>query len=225
MKILVVEDDKKIAQFLNKGLKEEGYAPHWVEDGESAYHAASTEDWDLVILDLMLPRMDGLSVCRKIRQEGKNVPVLMLTARDSVENRIEGLDSGADDYLTKPFSFSELLARIRALSRRQPGNSNTTLESGGLKVDLIGHKVTYDKQDIDLTSREFSLLQFFMRRKGHILTRTIIAESVWGYDFQSGTNVIDVYVNYLRKKLKKITGQDMIQTVRNRGYVFEDDTK
>ncbi|OVE78156.1 DNA-binding response regulator [bacterium F11] len=222
MKILIVEDDLKIAKFLQKGLKEEGYSTHWVKDGQAAYEAASREDWDLIILDIMLPLMDGISVCQKIRREGKTTPVLMLTARDSVENRVEGLDSGADDYLTKPFAFSELLARIRALSRRQPTSPSTDLDAGDLKVDLVAHKALYKGKEIELTSREFSLLQFFMRRKGHVLTRTILAESVWEYDFQSGTNIIDVYVNYLRKKLKKITGNEWIRTIRNRGYVFEE---
>lgn len=222
MKILIVEDDGKIAQFLEKGLKEEGYVTHWVKDGEAGYQTAAQEDWDILILDRMLPKMDGLAVCRKIREQGNKVPILILSARSAIDNRVEGLDSGADDYLTKPFAFSELLARVRALSRRQSDSLTSTLENGELKLNLVSHKATYRGNEIDLTSREFALLEYFMRRKGHVLSRTIIAESVWDYDFQSGTNVIDVYVNYLRNKLKKITGREMIKTIRNRGYVFED---
>ncbi|MFN0118080.1 MAG: response regulator transcription factor [Elusimicrobiota bacterium] len=225
MRILLIEDDPKIAQFLEKGLKEEGYVTHWVKDGESGFEKAGEEEWDLVILDRMLPKTDGLVVCRKIREKGSRVPILILSAKGTIENRVEGLDSGADDYLPKPFAFSELLARVRALARRKSEDLKPTLEIGDLKLDLVAHKATYQDKEIDLTSREFALLQLFMRRKGHVLSRTIIAESVWDYDFQSGTNVIDVYVNYLRTKLKKMTGQDMIQTIRNRGYQFENPTK
>src|SRR5258708_25613480 len=146
----------------------------------------------------------------------------MLTARDSVENRVQGLDAGADDYLVKPFSFSELLARIRARDRRKRSDNAKNLELGGIKMDLVAHKVTFLDKTVDLTSREFALLHLFMRRPGHVLTRTIIAESVWGYDFEAGTNVIDVYVNYLRKKLKSITGKEWIRTFRHQGYAFEE---
>lgn len=222
MKILLIEDDSKIAKFLEKGLKEEGYVTHWVKDGESGLSAATKEPWDLVILDRMLPKMDGLVVCKNLRQAGQKAPVLILSARGTTENKIEGLDAGADDYLPKPFSFAELLARVRALSRRKTDDTKPHLEMGSLKLDLVAHAAMYEDRKIDLTSREFALLQLFMRRKGHVLSRTIIAESVWDYDFTSGTNVIDVYVNYLRTKLKKITGHDYIQTVRNRGYLFED---
>lgn len=222
MKILIVEDDRKIAQFLEKGLKEEGYVTHWVNDGQAAADAASREEWDMIILDRMLPKLDGLEVCRKIRREGNKVPILILSARGEIENKVEGLDCGADDYLAKPFAFSELLARSRALTRRNADSASSLLEVGDLKLDLMSHKATFNGNEIDLTSREFALLQFFMRRKGHVLSRTIIAESVWDYDFQSGTNVIDVYVNYLRTKLKKITGRDMIRTVRGSGYMLEE---
>lgn len=224
MKILIVEDDVKIAQFLEKGLKEEGYVTHWVKDGQTGYQTAVQEEWDMVILDRMLPKLDGLQACRRIREGGSRVPILILSARSAVENRVEGLDAGADDYLSKPFAFSELLARVRALGRRKTEYLKPTLQLGDLKLDLVAHKATYQGKKIDLTSREFALLQLFMRRKGHVLSRTVIAESVWDYDFQSGTNVIDVYVNYLRTKLKKITGLDLIKTIRGHGYVFEDET-
>ncbi len=222
MKILIVEDDLKIAQFLKKGLEEEGYVTHWVKDGEAGFETATREEWDLLILDRMLPKTEGLEVCRRIREKGSRVPILILSARGTTENRVEGLDSGADDYLPKPFAFSELLARVRALARRKTEELKPALEMGELKLDLVSHKATYRDKKIDLTSREFALLHLFMRRKGHVLSRTIIAESVWDYDFQSGTNIIDVYVNYLRTKLKKMTGRDLIQTIRNRGYVFEE---
>lgn len=225
MKILLVEDDGKIAKFIEKGLQEEGYVTHWVRDGRSGLEAATSKEWDLIILDRMLPQMDGLTVCRRVRESGKSAPILMLSAKGTVENRIEGLDGGADDYLPKPFSFSELLARARALARRKTSDLKPALELGKLKLDLVSHIATYDEQKIDLTSREFSLLQLFMRRKGHVLSRTVIAESVWEYDFQAGTNVIDVYVNYLRTKLKKITGREYIQTIRNRGYQIEEITE
>jgi DNA-binding response OmpR family regulator len=222
MKILIVEDDAKIAKFLEKGLKEEGYVTCWAKDGQTGLDFATQEEWDFLILDRMLPKMDGLVLCREIRKTKSRTPILILSARGTIENRVEGLDSGADDYLPKPFSFSELLARIRALTRRQTDDLRPEMRSGGLKLDLVSHAVTFDDKKIDLTNREFALLQFLMRRKGHVLSRTIIAESVWAYDFQAGTNVIDVYVNYLRSKLKKITGHDYIHTIRNRGYQFED---
>ncbi|MCG3204682.1 MAG: Transcriptional activator protein CopR [Elusimicrobia bacterium] len=222
MKILVVEDDKKIAQFLLKGLKEEGYVTHWVQDGDSALQNATQEEWDVLVLDRMLPKRDGLTLCREIRQKGNRVPILILSARSTIENRVEGLDAGADDYLPKPFSFNELLARIRALARRKTENLTSTLTVGDFQLDMTAHTATFQGNKIDLTNREFALLQLFMKRKGHILSRTLIAESVWDYDFQSGTNVIDVYVNYLRNKLKKISGRDVIETVRNRGYLFKD---
>ena len=221
MKILIIEDDRKIAQFLEKGLKEEGYVTHALADGASGLQAAKSDTWDLVILDRMLPKLDGLSICRKIRETGNRVPILILSARGTMEDRVEGLDAGADDYLPKPFAFAELLARTRAMARRKTDSSNATLECGDLKLDLVAHRATYGDKKVELTSREFALLQLFMRRQGHVLSRTIIAESVWEYDFQSGTNVIDVYVNYLRNKLKKATGREFIQTVRNRGYIFE----
>ncbi len=222
MKILIVEDDAKIATFLEKGLKEEGYVTHWVKNGLEGLDAATREEWDLLILDRMLPKLDGLDICKRLREAGNRLSILVLSARGALENRVEGLDAGADDYLAKPFAFSELLARVRALVRRKHDGIKPSLEMGELKLNLVSHTATYKDKKIDLTSREFALLQFFMRRQGHVLSRTIIAESVWDYDFQSGTNVIDVYVNYLRTKLKKITGRDYIQTVRNRGYQFEE---
>ncbi len=178
MKILLVEDDRKIASFLEKGLKEEGYVLHHVADGEEGYRVATQDAWDLVILDRMLPKQDGLTVCRRIREKGISTPVLILSARGTIENKVEGLDAGADDYLPKPFAFSELLARVRALMRRKSGETKPLLQDGDLKLDLVAHKATYKDQKLELTSREFSLLQLFLRRKGHVLSRTVITESV-----------------------------------------------
>ncbi|MCG3204679.1 MAG: Transcriptional regulatory protein CusR [Elusimicrobia bacterium] len=222
MKVLIVEDDKSIRNFVSQGLKEEGHVVTTAADGKTGFDLALSNDFELLILDLMLPKMDGLTICRLLRERGCNFPVVMLTAKDSVENRVEGLDVGADDYLVKPFAFSELLARIRAVCRRKTSEGKTQMELGGLRVDLVRHKVEYEKTQIELTSREFLLLKYFMSHPGHVLSRTMIIESVWGYDFQAGTNIIDVYVNFLRKKLKKLTGKDWIRTLRNRGYVFEE---
>ncbi len=222
MKVLLVEDDKTIKNFVSQGLKEEGHAVSSALDGKTGFEMALANDFDFLILDIMLPGIDGMDVCRRLRQKGSEIPILMLTAKDSVESRVEGLDVGADDYLIKPFAFSELLARMRAVLRRKKGEGQTLLECGGLKMDLVRHKVLFGAHGLELTSREFGLLQHFMKRKGHVLSRTMIIESVWGYDFQAGTNIIDVYINFLRRKLRKLTGKDWIRTIRNRGYVFEE---
>lgn len=223
MKVFLVEDDAKVAKFLRQGLTEEGYTVRHFQNGEDLLEAARADAFDLLILDISLPGKSGLVVCSELRAAGLSKPILMLTAHDSVENRVEGLDAGADDYLIKPFAFTELLARLRALERRGSAHrAPTMLESDGLSLDLVSHRVTCGGKAVELTSREFALLQLFMRRKGHVLSRTVILESVWGYDFQSGTNVVDVYVNYLRAKLKAACGKTYVQTLRNRGYVFED---
>lgn len=224
MNILVVEDDKTINNFVSKGLKEEGHVVSSVVDGKMGLDLALSGDFDFMILDVMLPKMDGFNVCKLVRKKKLQLPIIMLTAKDSIENKIEGLDVGADDYLVKPFAFSELLARMRAVSRRKNGEGQTTLEVAGLQVDMVRHKVLYEDKELELTSREFALLQHFMKRRSHVLSRTMIIESVWGYDFQAGTNIIDVYINFLRRKLRKLTGKDWIRTIRNRGYVFEEPT-
>lgn len=222
MKILVVEDDKTINNFVSRGLKEEGHIVSSVLDGKTGLDMALSGDYEFMILDIMLPKLDGIQLCKTVRQKGSQMPIVMLTAKDSLENKIEGLDVGADDYLVKPFAFSELLARMRAVSRRKNGEGQTILEVGGLQVDMVRHKVLYGDKHLELTGREFALLQHFMKRRGHVLSRTMIIESVWGYDFQAGTNIIDVYINFLRRKLRKLTGKDWIRTIRNRGYVFEE---
>jgi DNA-binding response OmpR family regulator len=221
MKVLIVEDDKTIRSFLTQGFKEEGYVAISAAEGDAGLAMALSGEFDFVILDVMLPKLGGIDLCRALRNKNLDTPVLMLTAKDSVENRIAGLDSGADDYVVKPFSFGELLARMRAVLRRKQGGGKPMLEVSGLKMDLVRHRVSYEERELDLTAREFALLQYFMRRAGHILSRTVIIESVWGYDFQGATNIIDVYVNFLRRKLRKLTDKDWIRTLRHRGYVFE----
>ncbi len=221
MKILVVEDDKTIRSFVVQGLREEGYVVTATANGQEGFELLQASSYDFLVLDLMLPGMDGLALCRSMRDRNINIPVLMLTAKDSIDDRVKGLDAGADDYLVKPFSFVELLARIRAVARRKSGEGQTVIEVDGLSVDLVRHKVIFGGKELELPNREFNLLQYFLKRKGHVLSRTMIIESVWGYDFHSGTNIIDVYINFLRRKLKTLTGKDWIRTIRNRGYVFE----
>ena len=221
MRILVVEDEKKIANFIKRGLKEEGYAVDISADGEEGHFLASTNDYDLLILDLMLPKMDGLSLCRKLRQEKMTVPIIMLTAKTSVGDKVAGLDSGADDYLTKPFAFEELLARIRAVLRKKDTQPATTLRADDLVLDLLSHKVTRKGEAIDLTTKEFSLLEYLMRNAGTVVTRTMISEHVWDINFDTDTNVIDVYVNYVRNKVDLGFKKKLIHTVRGRGYILK----
>lgn len=219
MRILIVEDEKKMANFIERGLKEEGYAVDTASDGELGWEYASTNDYDVIILDWMLPKMNGLALCSKIRQAGYRTPVLMLTARDDVEDKIKGLDQGADDYLTKPFAFDELLARIRALLRRpRELQEEAILKSGNLTVDLIGRRVTAGNEEISLSQKEFALLEFLMRRKGEVASRAQIAEHVWDLHFDPMSNTIDVYINFLRKKIDGGRQKSRIETVRGAGY-------
>jgi DNA-binding response OmpR family regulator len=226
MNILFVEDDAKIAKFVAQGLKEEGHAVRHLANGAEAFEAARDGGFDLLLLDVMLPGKDGVSLCRDLRSLGNQTPVIMLTARDSVESRVNGLDAGADDYMVKPFAFAELVARVRAMDRRRgERQEGGRLTVDGLTLDLAGHKVSYKGKQIELTAREFTLLHLFLKRRGHVLSRTVILESVWGYDFQTGTNIVEVYVNYLRQKLKSAAGRPLIRTVRGRGYVFEGESE
>jgi heavy metal response regulator len=218
LRILLVEDEPQIADFIRRGLSENGYSVDVAPDGEEALQWPSVADFDIIILDVMLPLMDGMAVCRAFRQQGLRTPVLMLTARDAVEDRVRGLDSGADDYLVKPFAFAELLARIRALSRREPALLGTELEVGDLLVDTTTRRVTRAGTDVDLTAKEFALLEYLMRHPDQVLSRTIIAEHVWNYDFDNATNVIDVHVKNLRKKIDEGSEQKLIHTVRGAGY-------
>jgi heavy metal response regulator len=222
MRILLVEDDKKVASFIRKGLEEEGYAVDVAADGEAGLFMGLDRLHDLIILDVMLPKKPGFQVLRELRQAKVATPVLMLTARDTVEDKVQGLDAGADDYLTKPFVFAELLARVRALLRRRAEARSPRLQVADLVLDPATRSVTRDGQPITLTNREFALLEYLMRNAGRVLTRTAITEHVWDYDFDSGTNVIDVYVNYLRKKIDAGHEPKLLHTVRGAGYVLRE---
>lgn len=221
MRILVVEDEKKTANFIKRGLKEEGHAVDAAYDGEQGHFMATTQDYDLIVLDLMLPKIDGLALCRKLRNEKVLSPILILTAKDPVKDKVLGLDSGADDYLTKPFAFEEFLARVRSLLRKRESGAPTKLTAGDLTLDLVTHKVSRGGKEIKLTAKEYALLEYFMRNAGSIVTRTMISEHVWDMNFDSFTNVIDVYVNYLRKKINSGGDKKFIQTIRGKGYILK----
>lgn len=219
MRILIVEDEKKMASFIERGLREEGYAVDVAYDGEKGWELAFANDYDALILDLMLPKMSGFELCSRVRKAGKKTTILMLTARDSVEDKIKGLDMGADDYLTKPFAFDELLARLRALLRRPRGHEEKTqLKAGNLEMDLIGRRVTVGKEEISLSQKEFSLLEFLIRNRGKVVSRTQIAEHVWDMHFDPMSNTIDVFINFLRKKIDLEREKSRIETVRGAGY-------
>lgn len=219
MRILLVEDEKKMANFIERGLKEEGYAVDVAYDGEQGWEYATANDYDAIILDWMIPKISGLQLCGKIRQAENRTAVLMLTARDTVEDKIKGLDQGADDYLTKPFSFEELLARLRALLRRPRSlEEKTQLKAGLLEMDLISRRVSLNKEEVTLSQKEFSLLEFLMRHKGEVVSRTQIAEHVWDMHFDPMSNTIDVYINFLRKKIDGNKVDSRIETIRGAGY-------
>ncbi len=221
MRILVIEDEVKIAQFIKRGLKEEGYAVDVANDGEEGHFLLSSNEYDAIILDLMLPKIDGLTLCRTLRKEGNQTPIIMLTAKDTVKDKVKGLDSGADDYLPKPFAFEELLARVRVVLRKKDSRVQTQLRVEDLCLDLLTHKVTRGDKDIDLTVKEYALLEYLMRNAGNIVTRTMISEHVWDINFDTFTNVIDVYINYLRNKVDNGFADKMIHTVRGKGYLLK----
>jgi heavy metal response regulator len=221
MRILVVEDEKKVAGFVKKGLEEEGYAVDQASDGETGLRMGLDGVHDLIILDVNLPKMDGLNVLRELRNKKATTPVLLLTVRAAIEDKVLGLDTGADDYLTKPFAFRELLARVRALLRRKTQAGSPILRIGDLTLDPARRLVSRGGDRIDLTAKEFALLDWFMRNPGRVLTRTMIGEHVWGFDFDPMTNVVDVYVNYLRKKIDADREKKLIHTVRGVGYVLQ----
>ncbi len=220
MRILVIEDEKKIADFIKRGLKEEGYAVDVAYDGEEGQFLAKTNTYDLILLDLMLPKVDGLTVCKNLKKEGVVTPVIMLTAKDTVEDKVTGLDTGADDYMTKPFVFEELLARVRAILRKKGAKEATKLEAEDLTLDLITHRVTRAGKEITLTAKEYALLEYLMRNAGTVVTRTMISEHVWDINFDTFTNVIDVYINYLRNKIDSGHKKKLIHTLRGRGYIL-----
>jgi DNA-binding response OmpR family regulator len=218
MRLLVVEDEHKLAGVLKRGLEEHGYAVDVAYDGEDGLAMASAAPYDLIVLDVMLPRLDGLAMCQQLRAQHTHTPVLMLTARDAVDDRVAGLDSGADDYLTKPFAFRELLARTRALLRREGRSKDPVLRVADLEIDTVSHEVRRAGKPVELTSKEYAILEYFARNPNRVLTRTQIAEHVWDYDFVSMSNVIDVYVGYLRRKLGDDGESRLLRTIRGTGY-------
>jgi len=221
MKILIVEDEQKTGDYLKQGLSESGFVADLARDGIDGLHLALTGDYDLVVLDVMLPKLDGWQVLREIRHQGKQLPVLFLTARDQVEDRVKGLEFGADDYLVKPFAFSELLARVRALLRRGRTSEPELLQVADLELDLLRRRVTRGGKRIDLTAKEFALLELLLRRQGEVLPRSLIASQVWDMNFDSDTNVIEVAVRRLRAKIDDDFEPKLIRTVRGMGYVLE----
>jgi len=222
MRILLVEDEKKIASFIKRGLKEEHYVVDVADDGEKALFMAEVNPYDLIVLDIMLPVKDGISICKELRSKKIGIPILMLTAKDKIGDKVLGLNSGADDYLTKPFSFEEFLARVRALLRRKKIDKTTTLKVADLTLDQLTRKVKRQDKEIPLTSKEYALLEYFMLNANQVITRTMISEHVWHEDFDSFTNVIDVYVNYLRNKIDKGFKKKLINTLRGTGYILKE---
>lgn len=221
MRILLVEDDPDVAGFIRRGLAEQAYAVDVVPDGEQALYLTSINTYDGLIVDIMIPPPDGLEVCRTLRSNGSTLPILMLTARGSVDEKIAGLDAGADDYLPKPFEFRELLARLRALLRRGGATISPILTAGDLEIDTRSHRVSLAGTPLSLTTKEYSVLEYLVRNNGRIVTREEIAEHVWNQEFDPFTNVIDVYINRLRRHLEKVSPRRVIQTVRGAGYMVE----
>ena len=221
MQILIVEDETAIVRFLKRGLSAHGHRVLSADNGEDGVRLAVEEPLDLVLLDISLPRLDGHEVLRRIRIRCPSLPVLMLTARDDLQNKVGALDGGADDYLTKPFVFEELLARMRALTRRADQPRSAQIEMDGLRIDLLSRRVWRGEERVELSSREFALLEYFMRHRGQVLSRQQILSAIWEYDFDPGSNVVDVYVRHLRNKIDRPGERSLIETVRGAGYRFE----
>jgi heavy metal response regulator len=223
MKILLVEDDKGIARFVKKGLLENSFSVDVAFDGEDGLFLATHRSYELIILDILLPKMNGIEILKRVRGIGIRTPVIFLTVRDSEKDIVQGLNSGADDYITKPFSFNEVLARIRAILRRgKEDGVPSKIQIANLVLEVEGHRVYRDKAKIELTPKEYALLEYFMRHPGQIITRTMISENIWDYNFDSGTNVIDVHVSHLRNKIDKDFEPKLLHTVKGIGYVLED---
>ena len=220
MRILVVEDELKVARFLKKGLEAEGYEVETAAEGKSGEKLARTEAYDLILLDVLLPKKSGFEILRDLRKDEIRIPILMLTARSTTEDIVGGLDQGADDYLTKPFAFTELLARIRSLMRR--GTVKTKLKYNDLILDTIAHKASRAGKQIELTAREYALIEYFMRNRGKLISRQELAKEIWGYNFDPGTNVVDVYINHLRNKIDNDFAVKLMQTERGKGYYLSD---
>lgn len=223
MRILVVEDDKKVRGFLRQGLQEEQYAVDECRNGTDALYLAQINPYDVIILDIMLPGMDGFTVCREIRQKGILTPILMLTAKDEIEDKVTGLSEGADDYLTKPFSFDELLARVRALLRRSQDYKTKVLKAGDLELDPLRRVVTRAGKKIDLTGKEYALLEYLMRNRGRTVTPSMILNHVWDMDYVGSSNIVNVYINHLRNKIDRDFDIKLIQTVRGHGFRIDED--
>ena len=221
MRVLLVEDDADIARFIRKGLMEQAYAVDVTATGEEALYHASEVPYDAMILDLIIPAPDGLEVCRRLRASGSPVPILMLTARDSLDEKIAGLDAGADDYLAKPFEFGELLARLRALLRRGGATVSSLVRIGDLEIDTRSHRVTVEGQPLTLTTKEYSVLEYLALNSGKIVTREDIADHVWNQEFDAFSNLIEVYINRLRRHIERVSSKKLIQTVRGAGYMLE----
>lgn len=222
MKILIVEDEVKVASFLKKGLEQEYHSVDVANDGKRGLDFALSEDYDLIILDIMLPLLDGISVLREIRKQKIETPILMLTAKGTIEDKVAGLDSGADDYLPKPFAFEEFLARVRALLRRKEINKTILLSVDDLFLDTQTHKVTREGKEIFLTPKEYSILEYLLRNKNHVVSRSRLTEHVYDYQFDPDTNVIDVYINKLRNKIDKDSNHPILHTVRGVGYMIKE---
>ena len=218
MKILVVEDDSKVAGFIEHGLKDEGHVVDVARDGDEATMLAHVNDYDIILLDVLLPKKSGFQVAAELRREGRSTPILMLTSRDAVEDVVRGLDAGADDYLAKPFKFDELLARIRALYRRGGAERLEVLRFGPIVLDRLHHVVTVSEQRLDLTAKEFQLIEHFMLHPGEIVRRTALLEKVWDMHFDPGSNVVDVHVGNLRRKLARAAGEPLLETIRGVGF-------
>jgi DNA-binding response OmpR family regulator len=221
MHVLVVEDEPRVAHLVKRALEHDHNLVEVASDGAEGLALAESGEFDAIVLDILLPEMNGLEVCRRLRQAKVHTPVLMLTARDAVEQRVQGLDAGADDYLTKPFAVAELQARVRALGRRRGETEEETLHAGDVTLDRARHEVRHRGKQVDLSKREFMLLEYLMRNKGRVLTRQQILDNVWGYDFDPGTNVVDIYIHYLRKKIENRKGSRLLRTVRGVGYGIE----
>ena len=223
MRILVVEDEKKVANFIKKGLEEEGFSTDVAYDGEEGVNMATSSVYNLILMDIMMPKKDGLTAIKEIREKNITTPILCLTAKDTVDDIVSGLNIGSDGYLTKPFAFAELVARSRALIRRGNQDRGAELLYADLRIDPVTHKVWRDNNELELTTKEYALLEYFMRNPEQILTRAMIAEHVWDYPFDSFTNIIDVYVNYLRRKVDRDHDKKLIHTVRGAGYILKEE--
>jgi two-component system copper resistance phosphate regulon response regulator CusR len=218
VRILLVDDDVRLCAVIERGLREEGYAVDISHDGEEGQYLAEINDYDLILLDVMMPKADGITVCRNLREEGRQTPILMLTARDAISDRVTGLDTGADDYLTKPFAFDELLARVRALTRRHAPSRSTVLIVGDLELDTITRRLRRSGRDIDLTAKEYAVFEYLMRNPDAVITRGMVEEHAWNNDFDSVSNLVDVYIRRLRAKIDREGEESVIETIRGAGY-------